>query len=203
MNGDRLEFLISLMLVLTITAFVLSAPRASSSTDTSVIFRSWQLGIPKGQYPFLRYFEDRGGYVWIFNFPRSTDCSVTHLEVRKFVDKKLFVPVTKPTIGWFILGKNMFQFPEQIPIVRDAASMKVIRNVWTPNYGFYSALIKADQVQWRDNSMPSGTSIPLDMNMFVDMFELMMDICHEKYRLDNSPNELQIGKPKTFASNQE
>jgi len=162
-------------------------------------FGTWQVSLQSDGYPRLRYLDLASQTSYVLAYRNSTSCADVKFEYRRFTEQDVYVPVDSMLIGAFAINGKRFDFPATVPTVTNAATLQVIEAVWTPGFPFFSELIKADRIHWRDNAM--GTDVPsieISMEGFGPMLNVTMDICQEKYLKNNPPNKIRKGRD-TFA----
>ncbi len=162
-------------------------------------FDTWQVSLQSDGYPRLRYLNLASQTSYVMAYRNSTSCADVKFEYRRFIEQDVYVPVDSILIGAFAINGKRFDFPATVPTVTNAATLQVIEAVWTPGFPFFSELIKADRIHWRDNAMlEDEPSIEISMEGFGPMLNIAMDICHEKYLKNNPPNKIRKGRA-TFA----
>ena len=162
-------------------------------------FGTWQVSLQGDGYPRLRYLDLASQTSYVLAYRNSTSCADVKFEYRRFTEQDVYVPVDSLLIGAFAINGKRFDFPATVPTVTNAATLQVIEVVWTPGFPFFSELIRADRIHWRDNAMlEDEPSIEISMEGFGPMLNIIMDICHEKYLKNNPPNKIRKGR-HTFA----
>ena len=196
--SDQSRFVIALVLLYFI------AGGACVYTDRAVAsdvpkFDTWQVSLQSDGYPRLRYLDLASQTSYVLTYRNSTSCADVKFEYRRFTEQDIYIPVGAEIIGAFLINGKRFDYPARVPTVTIAATLQVIEVVWTPGFPFFSELIKADRIHWRDNTMDTDMpSIEISMEGFVPMLNVAMDICHEKYIKNNPPNKIRKGRA-TFA----
>ena len=169
------------------------------SSENVLEFDTWQVTIQQDGWPKLRYLNYATMTSYVLGYMASTSCADVKFEYRRFIEKDIDVPVDATVDGAFAINGKRFDFPATVPTVTNAATLQVIEAVWTPGFPFFSELIKADRIHWRDNAMlEDEPSIEISMEGFGPMLNIAMDICHEKYLKNNPPNKIRKGRA-TFA----
>jgi len=168
--------------------------RAYSSEDVPE-FDTWQVTIQQDGWPKLRYLNDETMTSYVLGYRNSTSCADVKFEYRRFIEQDIYVPVGTTVNGAFAISGKRFDFPTTVPTVENAATLQVIQAVWTPTFHFFSELIKADRIHWRDDYMATDDpSIEISMEGFGPMLNITMDICNEKYQERNKPNMIRTGR---------
>ena len=182
------RFLITMYIVIGVAcAFI---PERAHSVEPK--FNIWQVLIKPDGYPKLRYLDLDTQTSFGFTYIDSDDCADLKLEVRRFVEGDVVIPDDTVYAGGFFVNNRRFDFPAQVPQVKIAATLQVVQAVWTPSYSFYSELINADLLFWRDNTMPVGVAVTIPMVGFAPMLNISMEICHSQFTIDNPPNTISI-----------
>lgn len=158
-------------------------------------FNKWQVMMKPDGYPKLRYIDLDSQTSIGFTYTNSTDCSDIKLEVRRFMEQDVVIPVGTMYAGQIFVNNRRFDFPAQAPEVAIAATLQVVQAVWGLGYPFYSELIKADRLFWRDNTMPVDQRLEIGLAGFIPMINITMEMCHLKYIEDNPQNKIRISKP--------
>jgi len=158
-------------------------------------FNKWQVLVQPDGYPKMRYLDLDTKTSIGFVYTNSTDCADLKLEVRRFIEQDVVIPVDAKYAGSFFINSRRYDFPAKVPQVAIAATLQVLQVIWTPDYNVYSQLIKADRIFWRDNAMPTGQRIDISMEGFIPMLNITMEICLTKYIEDNPQNIIRLKKP--------
>jgi hypothetical protein len=152
------------------------------SSENVLEFDTWQVTIQQDGWPKLRYLNYATMTSYVLGYMASTSCADVKFEYRRFIEKDIDVPVDATVDGAFAINGKRFDFPATVPTVADVETLQVIQAIWTPEIAFFSELIKADRIHWRDDIMATDApSIEISMEGFVPMLNHTMDICQEKY----------------------
>jgi len=195
-NEDRAGFILTILIVLALSHCVINAQKAFSEDIPK--FDHWQVSVQADGYPKLRYIHLASQTSFAFTYNASVDCADLKLEVRRFMEKDVYIPMGVMYEGSFAVGGRRFDFEPQIPEQAIAASLKVIQGTWSPDYAFFSKLIAADQLVWRDSF--SGKDVTtISLEGFLPLLTVAMDICHEQYTEDKFGPQIKLKKRPLYS----
>jgi hypothetical protein len=185
--SHQTRFFISVYIIIGMAcAFI---PENANATETK--FDMWQVTETDRGYPRLRFLHLASQTSFVLTYIKSTSCADVKFEYRRFVEQTEIIPLDSEITGAFAINGKRFDFPATVPVIFNAASLKVMQVVWTLGFPFFSELIKADRLHWRDSTMVSDqASTEITLEGFMEIFNTAMDMCHRQYMIDNSRSQI-------------